>query len=276
MGRTWSLIVAEAANIANSYATPVTLRQLHYRLVASNRISGYTNTQGCYKQLSALTAEARRAGSFPPLSDRTRGVVRPRRFNDPAAAVDWLAEIYRLDRTKSQKCQVWVLYEKATLGAQIESWTVEYGLPTAALRGYSSESLEREIFDAMDKDGRPIVVFYIGDLDPEGEDIERNFKEQADRMGIDFEHWEKLTIVPADEATYGLVPNPGKVTSSRAAGFEAKYGRLIQIEVEALDPAILRTLIEDAITDPQYFDYPVMARIIKAEERDIKKLKKLG
>ena len=72
----WKMIVAQAAIIANSYTTPVTLRQLHYRLVAA-AIGGYTNTQSCYKRLSSLTAEARRLGIFPALSDRTRGVHSP-------------------------------------------------------------------------------------------------------------------------------------------------------------------------------------------------------
>jgi hypothetical protein len=62
-----------------------------------------------------------------------------------ATAIDWLTwswafEVYRRDRTEGQQCQGWVLYEKATLSAQVETWTADYGIPTAALRGHSSES----------------------------------------------------------------------------------------------------------------------------------------
>ena len=150
MSLNWGRIIPEAALIARSYNTAVTLRQLHYRLVAAN-VGGYVNTQSCYKRLSALTADARRAGTFPALSDRTRGVEQPLSFSDPAEAVEWVTRQYRRDRTENQENQVWVLYEKATLGAQIEDWTAPYGLPTAALRGYSSESLEREIFDQIEQ-----------------------------------------------------------------------------------------------------------------------------
>jgi hypothetical protein len=57
--------------IVEEYDTAVTLRQVHYRLVAE-ATGGYQNTQNDYKNLSRLTAEARRNGGFPPLLDRTR------------------------------------------------------------------------------------------------------------------------------------------------------------------------------------------------------------
>jgi hypothetical protein len=272
--RNWIPILNEAERIANSYTTPVTLRQLHYRLVASG-VGGYENTQTCYKQLSSLTAEERRAGRFPQLSDRTRGVERPSSWRSPASAIASMIHWYRRDRTEGQDYQIWVLYEKATLGAQIEAWSEEYSVPTAALRGYSSESLEREIFEAMDNDGRPVVVFYVGDLDPEGEDIERNFREQADRQGIEFEYWDRLTVLPAQIGPLGLVPNPGKATSSRAPGFVRKYGRLFQIETEAVDPAELERLVRDALTHSSYFDEDVRQESLAQEKRDIQKLKDL-
>lgn len=274
MNRQWSVIVAEAARIAASYSTAVTLRQLHYRLVASG-IGGYENTQICYKQLSSLTAEERRAGRFPELSDRTRGVERPLHFDSPQEAMDALINQYRRDHTEGQEFQSWVLYEKATLGAQIEAWTYQYGLPTAALRGYSSESLEREIFKQIVNDGREVVVWYIGDLDPEGEDIERNFKDQADRMGIDFIYWQKLTVVPSQIGPLGLVPNPGKRTSSRAPGFIRKYGRLFQIEVEAVDPGVLETMVMTAIERPTFFDVDALDSSRQQEAKDVELLEKM-
>ena len=264
--KNWIPILNEAERIANSYSTAVTLRQLHYRLVAAG-VGGYENTQTCYKQLSALTAKERRNGSFPALSDRTRGVEQPPSWKSPAEAMRAIIEQYKRNHTDGQEFQVWVLYEKATLGAQIESWTYDSGIPTAALRGYSSESLEREIFDMMNHDGRDVVVFYIGDLDPEGEDIERNFKEQAADQGVSFKHWERLTVQSSDVTPLGLVPNPGKTTSSRAAGFIRKHGALFQIEVEAVDPALLEWAVAVAISDPTWFNKATYDALLEEEER---------
>jgi hypothetical protein len=275
----WVLILAQAAIIAASYTTTVTLRQLHYRLVAA-AIGGYENTETRYKALSSRTSEARRNGTFPALSDTTRGITRPRTFGSPAEAIEWVRDIYRRDRTEEQIFQIWVLYEKATLTAQVRAWTVDYGIPIAALRGYSSESLEREIWEAMAEDGRPAVVFYLGDLDPEGEDIERNFRGQAARLGVTFKHWERLAVlprqVPPKSQQYpdglGLQVNPGKSTSSRAPGFVRKYGRLFQIEVEAIDPGVLETLVTDAITDTRWFDQALMDDSTDQEADDIETL----
>ena len=198
----------------------------------------------------------------------------PTSWTSPQEALNALADQYRLDRTKGQKEQVWFLYEKATLSAQIQAWTEEYGLPTAALRGYSSESLEAEIFVQMQRDGRDARVFYIGDLDPEGEDIERNFLAQADRMGIVLDEWTKLTVLPAQVASLGLVPNPGKASSSRAAGFVARHGRLFQIEVEAVDPAELQRLVVDAVDT--VLDRAVYDDLKTKEDTQIAQLKQVA
>jgi hypothetical protein len=71
--RQWQPIVDEARRIANSYGTAVTLRQLHYRLVASG-VGGYINTDPCYKPLSRLTSDERREGNVPAaLGSHPRG-----------------------------------------------------------------------------------------------------------------------------------------------------------------------------------------------------------
>ena len=64
----WVLVLYEARAIVERYDTDVTLRQLFYRLVAQQLIP---NLQPFYRRLSARTAEARRDGTFPDLTDET-------------------------------------------------------------------------------------------------------------------------------------------------------------------------------------------------------------
>ena len=252
MSANWRVIIPEAARIAESYSTPVTLRQLHYRLVASG-IGRYENTQSHYKRLSALTAEGRREYTFPQLLDTTRAVHRPLGFSSPIGALTALQFQYRRNRMEFQQYQTWVIFEKSTLAAQIESWTRDHGIPTAALRGYSSESLEREILEEVADDGRQLIGYYVGDLDPEGEDIERNFIRQCESRGIHLFKWRRLGVRYDQIAELGLVPNPGKPTSTRAAAFIDKYGELFQVETEAIDPSVLERLVTDAMTDVEWF-----------------------
>jgi hypothetical protein len=60
----WAAILDRACSIVESYDTPVTLRQLHYRLVAAGRVP---NTTHAYQHLSRLTARGRRDGTSPTL-----------------------------------------------------------------------------------------------------------------------------------------------------------------------------------------------------------------
>lgn len=242
----------------------MTLRQLHYRLV-SLLVGIYLNDRSCYAQLSSLTAEARRNGSFPALLDQGRAVRRPWWNDDPGEAVRETADRYQLDRTLGQPVQTWLVFEKATLEPQFASWTEEFGIPIAALRGYSSESLERSMFEQMLNDGRDIVVHYVGDFDPEGVDIERNFVHQARRIGLEFRQWRRLAVSREQIAEFGLVPAPGKASSTRADRFIAKHGELVQVEVEAIDPAILERLVVDAVTDPRWFDVDTYNSVVARE-----------
>ena len=61
----WPAILIQAVGIVDSYETGVTLRQLFYRLVATEILP---NTRVAYQTLSKVTAEARRHGSFPALA----------------------------------------------------------------------------------------------------------------------------------------------------------------------------------------------------------------
>jgi hypothetical protein len=90
---------------------------------------------------------------------------------------------------------------------------------------------------------RAAVLLYAGDFDPSGEDIERDFVARVGNFAIT----KRVALDWAQVEHYGLPPNPGKATDSRAADFEAKHGQLVQVEVDALAPEDLRGLFEDAV-----------------------------
>jgi hypothetical protein len=112
----WDKIIARAKTIALSYDTPVTLRQLFYRLVAAQLI---LNNQSSYNQLSALTAQGRRDGTFPELIDTGRSIEEPRFFDSPADAIRDVRRWYRSDRLADQQVSVYLGVEKRGLVAQL-------------------------------------------------------------------------------------------------------------------------------------------------------------
>jgi hypothetical protein len=258
----WKPVVQHAAEIAESYVTPVTLRQLWYRLVADGTLP---NIKHRYTQLSGHTSDARRAGWFPPLVDRGRRIIRPLWFTSPDSARRWVARQYRRDRTEGQSEAVYVGVEKDALASLIESWMEPYGIPVLALKGWSSEGYERTIIDDLGDDDRPSVLLYLGDLDPAGEGIETNLQR---RVGFGEVHRLALTLEQVQEL--GLPENAGVEGKLRKSpgrfAFEAKYGRLFQVEVDAVPPDVLRALVLGAVDE--YLDRSIYEDVLAAEEAD--------
>jgi hypothetical protein len=236
----WGSVLSRAAQIVRSYTPPPTLRQLFYRLVAESLVP---NDRNAYKWLSHRTSEGRRDGSFPALTDRTRRVEQIPHWTGPADALDDLIQQFALDRTEGQPFQVWLGIEKDALVGQLTAWFEERGVPIMALRGYASQTLVDLVRAQVKADERPAVLLYGGDFDPTGEDIYRDFIERTDCWA----QVERVATTAEQVESYDLPPMIGKATDSRASEFLAKHGRLIQVELDALDLNDLRQLYVDAL-----------------------------
>ena len=115
---------------------------------------------------------------------------------------------------------------------QLEAWFGELGLPILALGGYSSQTFTRQVLVDARRQRRPAVLLYGGDFYPSGEDIDRDF---IARKGC-FSDVVRVALTSDQVAEHRLPPQPGKATDSRADGFVARHGRLVQIELDALPP----------------------------------------
>lgn len=252
----WNKVLEQAAEIVNGYDTGVTLRQLFYRLVSAGILP---NTQSVYRTLSARTAEARRAGKFPDLIDRTRTIHRYASFNGVYDAKKWLAEIYRRDRTEGQEVSLYIGVEKNGLVAQIQSWFGDLGIPILALGGYSSQSYVDEVVEDVISQQRPAVLLYAGDFDPSGVDIDRDFIKRTSC----FDKTIRIALNEEQIEKYGLPPQMGKATDTRAKKFVSKRGKLVQVELDALQPDVLRRLFLEQIV--KYFDFDIFNKVLEKE-----------
>ena len=262
----WPPIIDRAAELVASYDTGVTLRQLFYRLVAAAIIP---NTQAAYKTLSTQTARARREGAFPDLIDRTRRIHRDPRFQSPGAALAWLADYYRRDRTEGQDVSLYLGVEKDGMVTQLEAWFGELGLPILALGGYSSQTFTREVGVDARRQRRPAVLLYGGDFYPSGEDIDRDF---IARTGC-FSDVVRVALTSDQVAEHRLPPQPGKATDSRADGFVARHGQLVQVELDALPPEVLRGLYQSEIDG--FMDMSTYHAVVEREDRERGQLRSL-
>lgn len=138
---------------------------------------------------------------------------------------------------------VYLGVEKRGIVAQLEAWFSDLGLPVLSLGGYASQSFVDKVAADVEAQDRPAVLLYAGDYDPSGEDIDRDF---IARAGC-FDEVVRVALSAEQIVEHGLPPQPGKATDSRAAAFVAKHGTLVQVELDALPPDVLRDLYRQAL-----------------------------
>lgn len=264
----WGHVISTARGIVESYDTPVTLRQLFYRLVAQLLIP---NKRSAYTRLSSVTAEARRNGEFPELIDRTRHIHEYLCFASPGDAIRDAANTYRRDRTEGQDVSLYLGVEKAGIVNQLDMWFGDpLGLPILALGGYASQAYVDKIIQHVQRQDRPAVLLYAGDHDPSGWDIPRDFIDRT-------ECWKqvhRVALTPEQVTEYGLPESIGKETDTRKTGFVARFGKLVQVEMDALPPDVLRGLFNDALTE--YWDESTFDTVIARENEEAATLAELA
>jgi hypothetical protein len=229
----------------------------------------FPNADTSYKGLSKLTAAARRDGWFPSLIDGTREIFRYQTWDGIDDAIGETARSYRRDRTEGQQWQVWIAGEKRTLARQLEMWFGDLGCPIVVCAGYPSQTLRDDVRDVIESDGRPSILVYAGDFDPSGEDIARDFVERVDA----FDEVTRVAVMAEQVTSLGLPPMPGKASDARAAGFIARHGELVQVEVEAVRPDTLRRLYQDAID--QVWDTSTFEDVVSREDEERRELLEL-
>lgn len=133
--------------------------------------------------------------------------------------------------------------EKNGIVEQLRSWFGHHGFPIPALGGYSSQSYVADVIADVTYQERPAVLIYAGDFDASGEDIDRDFLARTACIS----RVVRVALTSEQVDAYGLPPQPGKETDTRAASFVARHGRLVHVELDALPPDTLRSLYGEAI-----------------------------
>ena len=274
----WDPIIALAREVVKRYDIGITLRGLFYRLLSLEVI---WNTGNCYDRLSKLTTKLRRAGEFPDLVDSTRTIEVMQSWASPDKALDWLAEEYHRDRAETQEYQLWIGIEKAALEAAVWSWFGAYGFRVVAMRGYPSETLLGKMERIVIKDGRPSVLLYAGDWDPSGWGIYCGLRERfaAENGGLFDEVRQVALVVDPDRGInhieeYNLPSNKldaEEKKDSRKEAFEAQFGTIDQVELDALDLNDLRDLYSDALSD--YWDESAYEAMLEEETEEREQLR---
>lgn len=254
----------------------LTLRQLYYQFVARGLLE---NTERSYKNLGNTVSKARLAGllDWDAIEDRGRQPDIQPQWDGLTGLVRSAIQTYRLPRWKGQDYYVELWVEKEALAGVLGQIAEDFHVTLMVNKGYSSQSAMYVSANRLMDNARrsetenPVLVFYLGDHDPSGEDMVRDIAERLEmftRGMLDLEV-RKLALTTEQVERYQPPPNPTKITDSRAQVYIERHGYECW-EVDALDPRTLREVITGAFE--QVLDQDKMDKVIEREDRDKERL----
>jgi hypothetical protein len=229
----------------------LTLRQVYYQFVARGLL---TNSDRSYKRLGSIINDARLAGlmDWAHIQDRTREIAGGfGGYRNPGEFMDSMASRYieRLWRDQSYRPEVWV--EKDALKDVVGQACGPYRVPYFSCRGYVSQTA---MYDAAKRiesrveQGLIPVLIHLGDHDPSGIDMSRDIEDRLTLMSGTTIRVQRIALNMDQVEQYGPPPNPAKLTDSRGSSYVEEYGNE-SWELDALEPSVLTSLIQDAIEE---------------------------
>jgi hypothetical protein len=260
---------------------PVTLRGVFYRVVSAGAVD---KTELGYRTVGRRLLALRRDGQVPYswITDGTRWISKPDTFSGIDEMLEDAAASYRRALWHDHDVEVQIYSEKDAITGVILPVTQRWDVPLGVTRGYASESFAWGVAESIRSAhwaGKEVFVYDLGDHDPSGVDAWRAFEQRVtdfvctdarsrpgwtSRAQREAVHFERLAVTPEQVEEYQLPTRFTKSGDTRAKGFTGG-----SVEVDAIRPSILRSLVEQAITqhiDPEKLR---VTRIAEESERDI-------
>jgi 5S rRNA maturation endonuclease (ribonuclease M5) len=319
-GRAGELVevaLREAEAYYRQQGTPLTLRGLFYILVSKNVIP---NTVYSYQKLSRVLAQARYRGDFPwsLLKDTTRRSIhmepltyfqtKPLTPEEIKKFIERYIENYydfSINPWENQRHRVVVALEKEALADAINKFildTFKFGVyQLRVIRGYDSATDVHNLAETLETipSEQTPVVLQLGDYDPSGEDIVRDFRDRlmmlSRRSDIIFE---KVAVTVDQIIEMQLPAKPESLEEiqkmrrdprykkyveriQRLAETDERVRRLVEIygspeiRVEldalvALKPDEFKEILKKAIE--KYFDWNIYETVTKVKEEELRKM----
>lgn len=267
--RKW--IIENGVPIVQSYNQNLTLRALHYRLVAI----GMTNSLKHYKRVVSAMIQARWDGllSFNDFVDHDRATLGytnaestniKEKINEAKKQIKLWMEIYSKNRWENQPIYPEIFIEKKALIGVFEDTCEQNKIALNPCKGYPSltflNNAAGRFQEAIDN-GKEPVILYFGDYDPSGEDIPRSIEDNLVRMGVVVDV-RRIALMEQQVLDWNLPPAPVKITDTRTATWDG----LGQVELDAVEPTQLMNLCQLSIND--VFDEDLFETLQKTQDNE--------
>ena len=120
------------------------------------------------------------------------------------------------------------------------------------------------VFKEAQSHGKAVIVYHCADYDPSGhaaaDAIERTFEEDFE-VAVNFE---RIAILPEHIEEFNLPTRPTKESDSRARNWRGQEC----VELDAMPPAELRRIVEEAITS--HIDTHAWEQLKKIEREELR------
>lgn len=225
--------------IVKSYRGNLTIRSLHYRLVAE----GMINDNNHYAKVKAAMVEARWAGlvdfsAFKDHERETHGRTEWEETNVPDKVetakeqIKAWARSYNKNRWENQPNYVEVFIEKKAIQGVFELPCYRWDVALNPCKGYPSLTFlwdAKQRFDKAIREGKQPIIIYFGDYDCSGEDIPRSVQDTLLRMGTEVE-LRRAALMERQVLEWNLPPAPTKQGDKRSKNWDG----IGQVELDAV------------------------------------------
>ena len=245
---------------------PCGVRQAFYQTTVRGLMD---KTEADYDKVQRALVKMRRDGRVPYgwIVDGTRWMHKPRSFSSLEQALERTRESYRRAVWDDQPVRVEIWLEKQGLAGTILPVTAEFDVPLYVSRGFSSLTYLAEAAEDIEACGKPVFIYHLGDHDEWGRDagahIERELRRLAPSADI---YFERLAVTVEQIADLELPTRPLKSKGALRERFEAEHGAAGAVELDAIHPDTLRTLVREAIE--QHIDWRQLEILRVAEEEE--------
>jgi hypothetical protein len=225
-----------------SEMSPMTVRQVFYQATVRGIVE---KSEAGYTKVQTDLVLMRKSGDLPYewLADNTRWQRKPRTYSSIQQAIDDTARQYRKSLWDAVDAYVEIWLEKDALAGVVVPVTAKYDVPLMVSKGYASLSFLHSAAEYINDLDVPTYIYHFGDFDPSGVNAGEKIEETLRELAPDAEiYFERCAVTPSQITAWSLPTRPTKTTDSRAKGFGD-----ISVELDAIEPGLLRHLVEQTI-----------------------------
>jgi hypothetical protein len=242
--------------------TQITVRQFYYHCISIG-LKDFPKTskqaKNTYASIDNQINQARLSGEIPmdSIADNT-SLLGTTQWDSIEQLLTAASRQYRSKWFEDQEYYVEVWLEKEALAQIFAQITDNYGVFLSVSGGYPKISqINSGIHRFREYSEKPVKLLYFGDLDASGKDMINTLRDNMAKLRVenDVEVIE-VALNISDVEDFDLVKNPVKEKDKRKKWFTETYGIDYGVELDALEPDILRNKIHRAICD--YVDLAIV------------------